>query len=116
MKFDVTKDVKSVYLTFQKTDYKPELQLAVNAISSAASIISFSFDNLNLVNGEYSITLTACSSSGKNVKWNLGKVDVWFKEGQNSATNNHISESFLTTKFSSNALKYDFNNCNIIYI
>jgi hypothetical protein len=71
-----------MYITFQKTDYLPSLQVPVNLPFDSEDRVSFPIDNLNLVNGEYKITLTGHSASGQTKSWWIGNVKVWFKDGQ----------------------------------
>lgn len=87
-----------LYITVQKVDYLPSLQVPVSAMENEEGRISFAFDNLNLVNGEYQITLFAQSASGQIKSWNLGKVNVWFKEGQSETTNNYIQAPYWPLK------------------
>jgi len=53
MSIRATNSLVNIYLTLRKTDYKPELQLAINAIANERNEISFAFDSLDLVNGDY---------------------------------------------------------------
>lgn len=58
--------------------------------------LSFELDSLNQVNGQYQMTLVGSNgAAGKTISWELGTINVWFKEGQKEMTNNHILESFL---------------------
>lgn len=69
-------------MTLHKKDYKAELQLQVNAIASEHRRIRFSFDSLNLVSGDYHMKLTGYSVGGIRSEWDLGHIQVWFREGQ----------------------------------
>lgn len=83
-----------VYLSMKKTDYMIEHQQAVNSYAVDGKI-AFPIDSLNLVNGQYSMTLVGTSATGKTLRWELGTVNVWFKEGQHDTTNNHIPSQFI---------------------
>ena len=94
MKVKLTQDVDSLYLVLQKVDSEQK-QLAVNAIADAENRITFAFDSLDQVAGDYQMTLVAHAPGSERVTWDLGRVPVWFKEGSATATNNHIPQSFL---------------------
>lgn len=86
---------EQVYLSLKKTDYMVELQQSVNSHAIDGKI-SFPIDSLNLVNGKYQMTLVGTSATGKALKWDLGTISAWFKEGSQSTTNNHIPSKFNT--------------------
>lgn len=50
--------------------------------------IALNFDALNLINGDYKVSLIGNSGLGQTKTWNLGSVKVWFKEGITDITNN----------------------------
>lgn len=56
--------------------------------------ITFAFDQLKNVAGEYSMVLSGHSLGNEVVSWNLGKINVWFVAGENEATNNHILPAY----------------------
>lgn len=41
------------------------------------------------------MTLVGTSATGETLKWELGMLNVWFKEGQQQTTNNHIPAAYL---------------------
>ena len=86
--------MEQVYLSLKKVDYMNDLQQSVNSYAIDGKV-SFPIDGLNLVNGRYHMTLVGTSANGSAQKWDLGPIDVWFKEGQQKTTNNHIPESYL---------------------
>ena len=44
-------------------------------------------EQFDLVNGKYRVRMFALDSSAAMSEWNLGRLDVWFKEGQTEANN-----------------------------
>lgn len=82
--------IEQMYLTFIKTDYLPSQQVSVTIPLDSEDHVAFAFDSLNLVNGEYKVTLIGHSGSGQTKTWSLGTVKVWFKEGQTDVTNNQL--------------------------
>jgi len=88
--------MESVYLSLLKVDYEPNLQLKVNSVSKDLEQISFDLNSLNQVSGLYQMNLIGSNgAAGKTINWDLGTIKVWFKEGQEETTNNHIPTSFL---------------------
>jgi hypothetical protein len=84
-----------LYLSLKKTDYKVELQQSVNE-HAVEGKISFAIDSLNLVNGLYQMTLIGTGPTGKALKWDLGSISAWFKEGTQETTNSHIPVQYTT--------------------
>ncbi len=60
------------------------------------NVITFAFDQLNNVAGEYSMVLYGHSLGNKVDTWNLGKINVWFVAGESETTNNHILPAYRT--------------------
>lgn len=53
----------------------------MNAVADESGKIVFEVNNLEQVNGEYSVILTGHTHSGKTLVWDLGHITIWFKEG-----------------------------------
>lgn len=87
-----------MYVTLQKTDFQPNLQVPISVPLDGEDHLSFAFDSLNLINGDYKLTLVGHSGSGQTKTWNLGTVKVWFKEGLSDVTNNQIQAEYLPLK------------------
>ena len=72
--------MEQFYLSLKKVDYMNDLQQSVNSYAVDGKV-SFPIDSLNLVNGRYHMTLVGTSATGSAHKWDLGTINVWFKEG-----------------------------------
>lgn len=83
-----------VYLSFKKEDWRESEQLSINAQAQYneeekkfEGSVDFS-DQFDLVNGKYRVQLVALDSSLERAEsWELGSINVWFKEGV-AETNN----------------------------
>ncbi len=87
-----------MYLTLQKSDYLPNFQVPISAPLDNEDRISFAFDQLNLINGDYKLTLIGHSGSGQTKTWSLGNIKVWFKEGSSEITNNQLQAEYFPLK------------------
>ena len=84
-----------VYLAFKKKDSTGSIkQLQVNAQAQYdeekkrfVGAVDFS-KQFDLVNGLYSVQLVAQDTSAEETQtWELGQLELWFKEGQSEANN-----------------------------
>lgn len=77
------KGMREMYLSLHKRDYQPEMQLRVNSVAKEDNRITFEFNSLDNVNGEYEMTLVGTAGpAGQTIRWDLGTVKAWFREGQ----------------------------------
>lgn len=53
----------------------------MNAVADESGKIVFEVNSLDQVNGEYSVILSGHTHGGKTIVWDLGRITVWFKEG-----------------------------------
>lgn len=67
----------------------------MNALLDHNNVISFAFNQLKNVAGDYELVLFGHSLGYEVVQWNLGKIQVSFVTGESQTTNNHISAAFL---------------------
>lgn len=60
------------------------------------AVMDFS-EKMDLVNGRYKVWLVAEDPSRANTQneWELGSLDVWFKDGSYQANNQGIHSSYL---------------------
>lgn len=89
-----------VYLTFRKIDALKEDQLFVNAqalyieeVDAFVGTVDFSAQ-FDLVNGVYQVTLVGNDGSAPRDVWELGAMEIWFKEGQKDATNQGYNANY----------------------
>jgi hypothetical protein len=80
-------DFSYVYLSLRKTDYMPGSQVPITAYADIQNQITFDFKRMDLINGSFEIKLVGVSAGQEPVVWDLGSVNVWFKEGNSKATN-----------------------------
>jgi len=61
--------------------------------------MSFS-EMMDLVNGDYQVTVYAVDrySGASKVVWELGILDVWFKEGERDTNNQHMNSNYFLKK------------------
>ena len=83
-----------VYIAFKKDDVRSDEQLQVNAQAvfdaerqRFVATMDFS-EKMDLVNGMYKVSLVALDANALGMAvWDLGQLDVWFKEGMLDANN-----------------------------
>jgi len=91
-----------VYLAFKKIDSRQSEQLQINAQATFVEkellfrgTVDFS-DQFDFVNGKYSVKLVAIDPSAAGVEvWDLGTIDVWFKEGQAETNNQRMKANYF---------------------
>ena len=96
-----------VYLTFKKEDWRESEQLSINAQAqysaedggSFVGTVDFS-QQFDLVNGKYRVQVVALDSSlqSKTESWDLGSLNVWFKEGRSETNNQRMNENYFLKK------------------
>ena len=54
---------------------------------------------MDLINGNYKVSLVAIDADAINMAvWDLGLLDVWFKEGSHDANNQHMNSNYFPKK------------------
>ena len=93
--------------TFKKEDWRESEQLSINAQAqysaedggSFVGTVDFS-QQFDLVNGKYRVQVVALDSSlqSKTESWDLGSLNVWFKEGRSETNNQRMNENYFLKK------------------
>ena len=94
-----------VYIAFKKDDVRSDEQLQVNAQAvfdaerqRFVATMDFS-EKMDLVNGMYKVSLVALDANALGMAvWDLGQLDVWFKEGMLDANNQRMNEHYFPKK------------------
>ena len=56
-------------------------------------------EKMDLVNGHYKVSLVALDANAlETVVWDLGQLEVWFKEGLHDANNQRMHENYFPKK------------------
>jgi len=56
-------------------------------------------EKMDLVNGHYKVSLVALDANAlETVVWDLGRLEVWFKEGLHDANNQRMHENYFPKK------------------
>ena len=51
---------------------------------------------MDLINGNFEIKLVGVSEGQEPVVWDIGTVNVWFKEGNSKATNDGVTPLYAS--------------------
>ena len=64
-------------------------------MNSYSGVVDFS-GQFDLVNGKYNVQLICMDSSApERVAWDLGQIEVWFKEGQSETNNQRMNSNYF---------------------
>ena len=56
-------------------------------------------EKMDLVNGNYRVSLVALDANAESIaEWDLGLLDVWFKEGMHDTNNQRMNENYFPKK------------------
>ena len=56
-------------------------------------------EKLDLVNGMYKVSIVALDANALGMAvWDLGELDVWFKEGMHDTNNQRMNEVYFPKK------------------
>lgn len=84
-----------MYLRVIKTDFAASKQIPVSKRGDPeARRVVFKFDDLNQISGDYDFVLVGVTDEGLQTEFDLGSINVWFKEGNPELVNDGVHESY----------------------